>query len=189
MACVRLCCQAIEDKDLEKRRTLKSVMKQVDRSFTVIFIVEMVIKQSAYGFKKYFTDAWCWLDFVIVAVFDPLIRSYYCNHSSIHTRTINIIRVWFVLQSKLLLSGPQMYSIRCDVSECVFGVWQFVALINFDVFFTFYTCRMNAVHNHKGETICTKPWKLLIVKRALVINLFRTYKTNTVYVRVKIREL
>jgi len=43
-------------------------MKQVDRSFTVIFIVEMLIKQSAYGFKKYFTDAWCWLDFVIVAV-------------------------------------------------------------------------------------------------------------------------
>jgi len=62
------CRQAIEDKDLEKRKMLKTALKQVDRSFTVIFIVEMVIKQSAYGFKKYFTDAWCWLDFVIVAV-------------------------------------------------------------------------------------------------------------------------
>ena len=54
-------------------------MKQVDRSFTVIFIVEMLIKQSAYGFKKYFTDAWCWLDFVIVAVCRPSHTSLFIN--------------------------------------------------------------------------------------------------------------
>ena len=65
---LRCCRQAIEDKDLEKRKTLKAALKQVDRAFTVTFFIEMVIKQSAYGFKKYFTDAWCWLDFVIVAV-------------------------------------------------------------------------------------------------------------------------
>lgn len=47
---------------------LKLALKQVDRAFTVTFFIEMLIKQSAYGFKKYFTDAWCWLDFVIVAV-------------------------------------------------------------------------------------------------------------------------
>lgn len=40
----------------------------MDKVFTVIFVGEMIIKMSAYGFKKYFTDAWCWLDFVIVAV-------------------------------------------------------------------------------------------------------------------------
>jgi len=40
----------------------------MDKVFTVIFVCEMVIKMSAYGFKKYFTDAWCWLDFVIVIV-------------------------------------------------------------------------------------------------------------------------
>ena len=56
-------------KTVMKGKVLKTVMKQVDRSFTIIFIVEMIIKQSAYGFKKYFTDAWCWLDFVIVAVY------------------------------------------------------------------------------------------------------------------------
>jgi hypothetical protein len=40
----------------------------MDRVFTVIFVFEMVIKMMAYGFKKYFTDAWCWLDFIIVVV-------------------------------------------------------------------------------------------------------------------------
>jgi len=46
------------------------ILKYMDKVFTVIFVLEMIIKMSAYGFKKYFTDAWCWLDFVIVAVSD-----------------------------------------------------------------------------------------------------------------------
>lgn len=40
----------------------------MDKSFTIIFVFEMLTKWTAYGFKKYFTDAWCWLDFIIVAV-------------------------------------------------------------------------------------------------------------------------
>lgn len=28
----------------------------------------MLIKWLALGFKKYFTNAWCWLDFIIVMV-------------------------------------------------------------------------------------------------------------------------
>jgi len=44
------------------------VLKFMDKSFSIIFMCEMVMKWTAYGFKKYFTDAWCWLDFIIVAV-------------------------------------------------------------------------------------------------------------------------
>ena len=40
----------------------------MDRIFTVIFFVEMLVKWLAMGFKKYFTNAWCWLDFLIVMV-------------------------------------------------------------------------------------------------------------------------
>jgi len=60
--------QAIEDVHIEERPTLKKILKYMDKSFTVIFFLEMIVKQGAYGFKKYFTDAWCWLDFIIVAV-------------------------------------------------------------------------------------------------------------------------
>ena len=62
--------QAVEDVRIEEpdRWVLKLILKVMDKVFTVIFVFEMVIKQSAYGFKKYFTDAWCWLDFVIVVV-------------------------------------------------------------------------------------------------------------------------
>ena len=40
----------------------------MDRIFTVIFFFEMCIKWLALGFVAYFTNAWCWLDFVIVMV-------------------------------------------------------------------------------------------------------------------------
>jgi len=40
----------------------------MDRIFTVIFFLEMLIKWLALGFRKYFTNAWCWLDFIIVMV-------------------------------------------------------------------------------------------------------------------------
>lgn len=60
--------QAVEDKHIDSKPTLRLTLYYMDKSFTIIFLGEMIVKQGAYGFKKYFTDAWCWLDFVIVAV-------------------------------------------------------------------------------------------------------------------------
>ena len=69
--------QAIEDVDLPQRPLLKMILKYMDKVFTVIFVGEMIIKMSAYGWKKYFTDAWCWLDFIIVVVRD---YPHHCHH-------------------------------------------------------------------------------------------------------------
>ncbi|KAJ3601851.1 hypothetical protein NHX12_029613 [Muraenolepis orangiensis] len=50
------------------RKTIKIILEYADRVFTYIFILEMLLKWVAYGFVKYFTNAWCWLDFFIVDV-------------------------------------------------------------------------------------------------------------------------
>lgn len=60
--------QAFEDNYLEEKPRVKSVLEYTDRVFTFIFVFEMLLKWVAYGFKKYFTNAWCWLDFLIVDV-------------------------------------------------------------------------------------------------------------------------
>ncbi|XP_071554615.1 sodium voltage-gated channel paralytic isoform X14 [Temnothorax nylanderi] len=57
---------ALEDVHLQYRPVLQDVLYYMDRIFTVIFFLEMLIKWLALGFKKYFTNAWCWLDFIIV---------------------------------------------------------------------------------------------------------------------------
>ncbi|XP_071394230.1 sodium channel, voltage-gated, type I-like, alpha [Centroberyx affinis] len=59
---------AFEDIYIEKRKTVKTVLEFADKVFTYIFILEMLLKWVAYGFAKYFTNAWCWLDFLIVDV-------------------------------------------------------------------------------------------------------------------------
>ncbi|XP_058166585.1 sodium channel protein para isoform X10 [Anopheles ziemanni] len=57
---------ALEDVHLPQRPILQDVLYYMDRIFTVIFFIEMLIKWLALGFKVYFTNAWCWLDFIIV---------------------------------------------------------------------------------------------------------------------------
>uniref|UniRef100_A0A8D0G386 Sodium channel protein n=1 Tax=Sphenodon punctatus TaxID=8508 RepID=A0A8D0G386_SPHPU len=62
------CALAFEDIYIEQRQTIKTVLEYADKVFTYIFILEMVLKWMAYGFQTYFTNAWCWLDFLIVDV-------------------------------------------------------------------------------------------------------------------------
>ncbi|NWI12602.1 SCN5A protein, partial [Crypturellus soui] len=59
---------AFEDIHLSKRTHIKPMLAFLDKIFTFIFVLEMFLKWVAYGFKKYFTSAWCWLDFLIVHV-------------------------------------------------------------------------------------------------------------------------
>ncbi|XP_056226239.1 sodium channel, voltage-gated, type I like, alpha b isoform X2 [Seriola aureovittata] len=59
---------AFEDIYIEQRRTIKTMLEYSDKVFTYVFILEMLLKWVAYGFVKYFTNAWCWLDFLIVDV-------------------------------------------------------------------------------------------------------------------------
>lgn len=60
--------QAFEDIYLEKYPPIKTILEYADKVFTYVFVVEMVLKWFAYGFKSYFSNAWCWLDFLIVDV-------------------------------------------------------------------------------------------------------------------------
>ncbi|NWI35381.1 SCN5A protein, partial [Picathartes gymnocephalus] len=59
---------AFEDIHIHKRKRIQAILGFLDKMFTFIFVLEMLLKWVAYGFKKYFTNAWCWLDFLIVDV-------------------------------------------------------------------------------------------------------------------------
>uniref|UniRef100_A0A8C4T536 Sodium channel protein n=1 Tax=Erpetoichthys calabaricus TaxID=27687 RepID=A0A8C4T536_ERPCA len=59
---------AFEDVYIEQRKTIKIILEYADKVFTYVFVIEMLLKWTAYGFKTYFTNAWCWLDFLIVDV-------------------------------------------------------------------------------------------------------------------------
>ncbi|XP_007945562.1 sodium channel protein type 7 subunit alpha [Orycteropus afer afer] len=60
---------AFEDIYINQRKTIKILLEYADMIFTYIFILEMLLKWMAYGFKAYFTNAWYRLDFMVVIVF------------------------------------------------------------------------------------------------------------------------
>jgi hypothetical protein len=47
---------------------LKDILDFSDKIFTIVFALEALLKLVGYGYYKYFTDGWCWLDFIIVVV-------------------------------------------------------------------------------------------------------------------------
>lgn len=55
------------------------MLEFADKIFTYIFILEMLLKWVAYGYAKYFTNAWCWLDFLIVDVGSVQQQGFCCS--------------------------------------------------------------------------------------------------------------
>ncbi|KAK9516044.1 hypothetical protein VZT92_024006 [Zoarces viviparus] len=58
-----------EDIHLQNRQVVKTVLVRADQVFTCLFLMEMILKWIAVGLKKYFSDAWSWIDFLILQVF------------------------------------------------------------------------------------------------------------------------
>ncbi|XP_037037155.1 sodium channel protein 60E isoform X3 [Bradysia coprophila] len=57
-----------EDIHLDSNKTLKRILYWTNFAFSLIFVIEMVLKWMALGFKNYFTSFWTILDFIIVFV-------------------------------------------------------------------------------------------------------------------------
>ncbi|XP_059123161.1 sodium channel protein type 10 subunit alpha isoform X5 [Peromyscus eremicus] len=87
---------AFEDNYLEQKPRVKSMLEYTDRVFTFIFVFEMLLKWVAYGFKKYFTNAWCWLDFLIVNISLTSLIAKILNYSDVASlkalRTLRALR-------------------------------------------------------------------------------------------------
>ena len=58
----------MEDVNLPKRPILEIGLRYSDKLFNIIFFSEMILKWLALGLKKYYTDGWCWVDFICVLV-------------------------------------------------------------------------------------------------------------------------
>ena len=57
-----------EDVHLDKNQDLKNALSYLSLVFTVIFVIEMLLKWFALGLWNYFTSSWTILDFIIVLV-------------------------------------------------------------------------------------------------------------------------
>ncbi|KAK7893124.1 hypothetical protein WMY93_022276 [Mugilogobius chulae] len=54
-----------EDKFLPTHTDLKVFLGYLDQVITYLFVLEILFKWIGLGFKRYFTDGWCWLDLIV----------------------------------------------------------------------------------------------------------------------------
>ncbi|XP_054614770.1 sodium channel protein type 4 subunit alpha B-like isoform X2 [Dunckerocampus dactyliophorus] len=64
-----------EDIYLEKRLLIKTILEYAERVFIFVFVVELLLRWFADGFRKFFTNPWCWLDFLVVGTFPGLLTA------------------------------------------------------------------------------------------------------------------
>ena len=60
--------QALEDINTRQQPAFYAILHSLDKLFTIIFTLELILKCFAYGIRNYFTNGWNWLDFLIVLV-------------------------------------------------------------------------------------------------------------------------
>uniref|UniRef100_A0A3Q4I0J2 Ion transport domain-containing protein n=1 Tax=Neolamprologus brichardi TaxID=32507 RepID=A0A3Q4I0J2_NEOBR len=90
---VCVCEQVFEDIYLGHHPVLQRVLKMADLVFTFVFLVEMLLKWIAFGFKKYFTSFWCWLDFLILDVSLFSLMGNMLGYTSRPLRALRTLRV------------------------------------------------------------------------------------------------
>uniref|UniRef100_A0A8C2UEV9 Sodium channel protein type 2 subunit alpha-like n=1 Tax=Coturnix japonica TaxID=93934 RepID=A0A8C2UEV9_COTJA len=107
---------AFEDIYIEQRKTIKTMLEYADKVFTYIFILEMLLKWVAYGFNKYFTNAWCWLDFLIV---DVVVNALLGAIPSIMNVLLVCLMFWliFSIMGVNLFAGKFYYCVNTTTDE------------------------------------------------------------------------
>lgn len=58
----------MEDIEVSRKPELSKFLETCDQVFTYFFTFEMLLKWFGYGLKRYFSEGWSYLDFIIVTV-------------------------------------------------------------------------------------------------------------------------
>ncbi|XP_070764213.1 sodium channel protein type 4 subunit alpha B-like [Enoplosus armatus] len=132
-----------EDIHLQHRLVLKMALEKADQVFTYVFLLEMLLKWIAFGLKKYFTDAWCWLDFLILDVSlvsltaDMLGFSQLGAIQSLRTlRALGPLRALSRFQALRVVVQALVQTIRpmCDVLLVALFIWLMFSILGMNLF-------------------------------------------------------
>ncbi|XP_043851194.1 sodium channel protein type 9 subunit alpha-like [Dromiciops gliroides] len=152
---ILLSCVALifEDIYIEKRKTIKIILEYGDMIFTYIFILEMLLKWMAYGYKTYFSNVWCWLEFLVVNVSLVSLVANYLGYSKLAAlkslRMLRILSVYEEVRVVLPIFLKAVPSILKALMVCLM-CWLFFSLLGVNLFAgKFFKC----VNTTSGERL------------------------------------
>uniref|UniRef100_A0A087XQC2 Sodium channel protein n=1 Tax=Poecilia formosa TaxID=48698 RepID=A0A087XQC2_POEFO len=130
---------ALEDTLLFHWSVLQMVLDKADQVFTFLFLMEMLLKWTAFGFRKYFSSFWCWLDFLIldVSLFSSV--GVILGYSAAYLRTLRALRTlrvpsrfkgMRVVLRVMAATAPSM----CNSLLVILFVWQIFSILGVNMF-------------------------------------------------------
>ncbi|XP_034443001.1 sodium channel protein type 4 subunit alpha B-like isoform X2 [Hippoglossus hippoglossus] len=155
----------LEDVHLQQRQLVQMLLDKADQVFTFIFLLEMLLKWIALGFRKYFTSVWCWLDFLILSVSLMSLTLGMLGYSELGAglslRTLRALRPLRALSRfqglRLVLNTlGATFPSMCDVMLVCLLVWLIFSVLGVNLFAgKFYHC-FNATEQFLPEEVNNK---------------------------------
>lgn len=97
-----------------------TALDYVETVFTILFIVELYIKISEYGFKKYISDGWNKLDFILVLISIPSLAILFNGEGVMETNILLSLRVLRVFKSfRLIKFMPEVDSFIASIKRAL----------------------------------------------------------------------
>ncbi|XP_012501388.1 PREDICTED: sodium channel protein type 10 subunit alpha isoform X3 [Propithecus coquereli] len=179
---------AFEDYYLDQKPRVKVLLEYADRVFTFIFVFEMLLKWVAYGFKKYFTNAWCWLDFLIVNISLTSLTAKVLDYSEI--APIKALRTLRALRPLRALSRFEGMRVVVDALVGAIPSIMNVLLVCLIFWLIFSIMGVNLFAGKFGRCINTTKEDFSLVPLSIVNNksdcVIQNYTSNFFWVNVKV---
>eukprot|EP00064_Thunnus_orientalis_P023179 superscaffoldBa00008516_g23410 len=142
---------------LENHQVMKVVLNYAELVFACVFVVEMILKMVAFGFKRYFTNKWCWVEFAVVIVSLIFVTSSMLGCASLTSikcvralRTVSFFPGTRVVVDVLLSIIPSLL----DMLMVVLVAWLIFSILGVNLFAgKFYYC-----YNETSEEIIPPEW-------------------------------
>lgn len=109
-----------------------NVLDYFEPIFTVLFIVEMLIKISNYGFKSYISNGWNKFDFILVLISIPSLAYLFYNNDFLELNIFLTLRVFRVFKFfRLIKFLPNINSLISSIQRAIKA--SYVVIIGFFV--------------------------------------------------------
>jgi voltage-gated sodium channel len=127
--------------EFELRGTILDYFEPI---FTILFVIEMVIKINEKGFSKYISDGWNKLDFILIVISIPSLAVIFYNDSAIQLNIFLTLRVFRVFKFfRLIRFFPNVTSLVSSVQRALKA--SYVVIVGFFLLvfiFSLVTCSL-----------------------------------------------
>ncbi|MCX6268342.1 MAG: ion transporter [Bacteroidetes bacterium] len=125
--------------------------------FTILFIVEMVIKINANGFSRYISDGWNRFDFILILISIPSLAVIFYNDSALQLNIFLTLRVFRVFKFfRLIRFFPNATSLMTSIQRALKASYIVIVAFFLLVFIvSLVTCSMykNIVPEYFGNPL------------------------------------